>query len=74
MTSEPVAPTVVEQEPVVVYQSIAVVVSVLAAAFGLVLDPGVVATAIAAVIAVAAPIVAAVKARAKVTPVADPNL
>lgn len=57
-------------EPVVLYTSLAVVVSTVAAVFGIVVDPGTLGNAIAAVVAVAAPIVAAFKARAKVTPVA----
>jgi hypothetical protein len=73
MTSDSNEPTVVEQEPVVIYQSIAVVISVVAAIFGIVVDPGVVGTAITAIVAVAAPLVAAFKARQKVTPTEFPK-
>lgn len=68
MSSQPA--TVSGSEPVVVYTSIAVVISTVAALFGIVVDPGTLGNAIAAVVAVAAPIIAAFKARAKVTPVA----
>lgn len=68
-TPTDVAP-VSQSEPVVVFTSIAVVISVIAATLGIVVDAGTLANAIAAVVAVAAPIIAAFKARAKVTPVA----
>lgn len=58
------------QEPVVVYTSIGVVIAAIAGLFGIVVDPGTVANAVLAVIAVASPLIAALKARGKVTPVA----
>lgn len=69
MASDPSA-SIGGQEPVVVYNAVAVIVSVAAALLGFVVDPGAVQGAIAAVVAVAAPVIAAFKARAKVTPVA----
>lgn len=69
MASDPSA-SIGGQEPVVVYNAVGVIVSVVAALLGFVVDPGAVQGAIAAVVAVAAPVIAAFKARAKVTPVA----
>lgn len=68
--SDTPAPVTTKSEPVVLYASIGVVVSAAAAAAGLTVDAGAVGDAIAAVVAVAAPLVAAFKARSKVTPVA----
>jgi hypothetical protein len=65
-------PTTVDREPVAVYQAVALVV-VAAGAFGIVLDPSTIATAIAAVIGIVSMVVAAVKARIKVTPVEFPK-
>lgn len=52
------------------YVAIGVLISALAGVFHYTVDASAVATAISAVVAVAAPLVAAIKARAKVTPVA----
>jgi len=71
---QPQATPVVEQEPVVTYQAVAVVIALALGAVGVVVDPGSVALAIGAVVAVVAQVVAAVKARSKVTPVSNPNL
>lgn len=68
MSSEPA--TVTAAEPVVVYQAIAVVICAALAAFGVVVDPSAVGTAILVVVGLVTSLVAAVKARAKVTPVA----
>ena len=59
-----------KSEPVALYAAIGVVVSAGAAAVGLTVDGNAVGDAILAVVAVAAPLVAAFKARSKVTPVA----
>lgn len=59
-----------DSEPVALYAAIGVVVSAAAAAVGFTVDAGAVGSAIVAVVAVAAPLIAAFKARAKVTPVA----
>lgn len=56
-------------EPVALYVSIGVIVSAIAAAFHFVVDPAAVTNVILAVVAVAAPLIAAIKARSKVTPV-----
>jgi uncharacterized membrane protein len=68
MASEPA--TVSADEPVVLYQSVAVVICAALAAFGVVVDPGTVGTALLVVVGLVTNIVAAVKARSKVTPVA----
>lgn len=71
MPAEPVAPKPLsDTEPVALYAAIGVVVSAIAAVVGITVDPGTVANAILAVVAVAAPLIAAFKARKKVTPVA----
>lgn len=62
--------TLADTEPVALYVSIGVIVSVIAATLHFTVDPAAVTNAILAVIAVVAPLVAAYKARAKVTPVA----
>jgi hypothetical protein len=67
--ADPNAP-VATQEPVVVYTAIGVVVAAAAAVFGIVVDPGTVTNVILAGVALVAPLFAAFKARAKVTPVA----
>lgn len=59
-----------DSEPVALYAAIGVVISAAAATIGLTVDAGAVAQAILGVVAVAAPLVAAFKARKKVTPVA----
>lgn len=69
IASDSPTPRLVDKEPVTVYTSVAVLISVALAAFGIVVDPGLLVTAIVAVLAVASPIVAAIKARAKVVPV-----
>lgn len=75
MTSlDPAQPTVVDQEPVAAYTAIATVVALAAGAFGVVVDPGVLVTGILAVVAFGSYIVAAVKARRKVTPVSNPQV
>ncbi len=68
MTSTSPAP-LADSEPVALYAAIGVVVSAAAATVGFSVDAGAVGNAILAVVAVAAPLVAAFKARAKVTPV-----
>lgn len=57
-------------EPVTLYVAIGVVVAAAAGVFGVTVDAGTVGEAISAVVAVVAPLVAALKARSKVTPVA----
>lgn len=69
-TAAPSQPTVAQTEPVVLYQSVAVVICAALAAFGVVVDPGTVGTALLVVVGVVTQVVAAVKARSKVTPVA----
>lgn len=68
MASEPA--TVSQAEPVVVYQSVAVVICAALAAFGIVIDPSAVGAAILVVVGLVTSLIAAVKARSKVTPVA----
>jgi hypothetical protein len=75
MTPDPsTEPTVVEEEPVVIYQSVAVVICAALAAFGVVIDPSAIGTAILVVVGLVTQIVAAVKARQKVTPTEFPKL
>lgn len=69
-TAAPSQPTVAQAEPVAAYTAVATVVALAAGAFGIVVDPGTLATGALAVVGFGAYIVAAVKARAKVTPVA----
>jgi len=68
----PVDPTVpapvTETEPVAAYTAVATVVALAAGAFGVVVDPGTLVTGALAVVAFGSYIVAAVKARKKVTP------
>jgi hypothetical protein len=66
-------PTKVDREPIAVYTAVATVVALVAGAFGIVLDPGTVATAIIAIIGFGSYLVAAFKARQKVTPVEFPK-
>jgi hypothetical protein len=73
LTPDTTEPTVTESEPVVVYTAIGVVVAAALAIFGIVVDPGVVTSVILAVVAFAAPLVAAFKARQKVTPTEFPK-
>lgn len=70
MSPEPATATTAE--PVVLYQSVAIVVCAALAAFGVIVDPSVVGTAILVVVGLVTSLVAAFKARAKVTPVATP--
>lgn len=68
--SQPVSVIPVTQtEPVAAYTAIATVVALGAGALGVVVDPGALVTGVLAVVAFGSYIVAAVKARAKVTPV-----
>lgn len=62
--------SVVDTEPVAVYQAGAVVLSAVLAAVGIALDPGTVANFALGAVAFVGYVVAAVKARSKVTPVA----
>jgi len=55
-------------EPVVTYQAIATVLALALGAFGVIVDPGTVATGLLAVVGFVGYVVAAVKARSKVTP------
>lgn len=64
------AKSIVDAEPVAVYQAAAVVLSAVLAAVGIVVDPGTVANFALGAIAFVGYVVAAVKARSKVTPVA----
>lgn len=66
-------PTAVEREPVSIYVAVSTVVCVALAAFGIVVDPNAVATAALVVAGVVSQVVAAVKARQKVTPVEFPK-
>jgi hypothetical protein len=73
MSPEIHEPTTVEREPVAAYTAVATVVALVAGAFGVVVDPGTLVTAALAVVAFGSYIVAAVKARQKVTPVEFPK-
>jgi hypothetical protein len=66
MPSDPATPPA---EPVSIYVAASTVVCVALAAFGIVVDPGTVATAALVVAGVVSQVIAAVKARSKVTPV-----
>lgn len=68
------AVTLTDTEPVAVYTSVATLVALALAGFGIVVDPSVLVQGGLGVAALVAYIVAAVKARRKVTPVAAPNL
>jgi uncharacterized protein (DUF697 family) len=68
----PTRPSVTAQEPVAVYTAVATLVALVAGLFGVVLDPSVVVQGLLAVVGFGSYIVAAVKARRKVTPLADP--
>ena len=69
MSNEINKPSVVERQPVAVYSAIALVVITLANVFGVVLDLSVVENVVLAIPV----ILAAVKARSKVTPVEFPK-
>jgi hypothetical protein len=66
-------PTVVEREPVAAYTAIATVVALALGAVGVVVDPGTLVTGALAVVAFGSYLVAAYKARKKVTPVEFPK-
>lgn len=66
-------PSVVEKEPVLVYQSVAILVVLIAGFVGVVIDPATVVTVIVSVVALVAAVKAAIKARSKVTPVIEPS-
>lgn len=67
------APTAVEREPVASYTAIATVVALAAGAVGITVDPGTLVTGALAVVGFGSYIVAAIKARKKVTPVEFPK-
>lgn len=66
-------PTLVDRQPVAVYTAIATLIAVAAGAFGVIVDPGTVATGLLAVVGFGSYIVAAIKARSKVTPTEFPK-
>ena len=70
--SQPI--TVTEAEPVASYTAIATVVALAAGAIGITVDPGTLVTGALAVVGFGGYIVAAIKARKKVTPLALPKL
>lgn len=59
-----------DQEPVVAYQAAATLLALAAGAVGVVLDPSIVVNAVLVIVGFGGYIVAAIKARKKVTPVA----
>lgn len=71
MTPQTPAP-LTDTEPVAVFQAVAIVVAAAAAAFNIVVDPAVILQALVGLLALATAIGTALKARAKVTPVAKP--
>lgn len=70
--SQPV--TVTQSEPVASYTAIATVVALAAGVVGVTVDPSTLVTGALAVVGFGSYIVAAIKARKKVTPIALPNL
>lgn len=68
MSPTPAAP-ITESEPVVAYTAIATVVALIAGTVGVTVDPGTLVTGALAVVSFGGYIVAAIKARARVTPV-----
>lgn len=66
--------TTADREPVASYTAIATVVALAAGAVGVTVDPGTLVTGALAVVGFGSYIVAAIKARKKVTPIAFPNL
>jgi hypothetical protein len=66
-------PSAVEREPVAAYTAVATVVALAAGAFGIVVDPGTLVTAALAIVGFGSYLVAAYKARKKVTPVEFPK-
>lgn len=66
-------PTIVEAEPVASYTAIATVVALIAGAIGVTVDPDTLVTGALAVVSFAGYIIAAIKARQKVTPVEFPK-
>lgn len=64
----------VDAEPVASYTAIATVIALAAGAVGVTVDPGTLVTGLLGVIGFGSYIVAAIKARKKVTPLALPKL
>lgn len=73
MSNRYAEPTTVEAEPVVAYTAVATVVALVLGAFGVVVDPSVLVQGLLAVVAFGGYLVAAFKARSKVTPTEFPT-
>lgn len=67
-------PTVTDTEPVAAYTAVATVVALAAGAVGVTVDPSTLVTFALAAVGFGSYIVAAIKARKKVTPVKFPDL